>query len=112
MSEILLECSSEGVSEGVSKGTLEDNLEGTTEIDVTLEGDVYIFKEVDGLAILEGSNELIDGLLGIDIFTDGDLDCLEEGFVNADESLESFDAGFNEGPVEVRVSLDNAAIAG
>ena len=88
------------------------NTVGTTEIDGTLEGEIDGFNETDGLDVLEGANEPIDGLLDCDGFTDGDLDGLEEGFIDTDGALEAFEVGFDEGPAEVRVGFDDAAVVG
>ena len=84
------EGTNEGTSEGISEGMSEGAFEGATEIDGTLEGELDSFKETDGLDVLEGANEPIDGLLDSDGFTDGDLDGLEEGFVDTDGALEAF----------------------
>jgi len=64
VSEGISEGSFEGTNEGMSEGTFE----GNTEIDGTLEGELDGFKETDGLDVLEGANEPIDGLLENDGF--------------------------------------------
>ena len=57
------------MAEGVYEGTSE----GAAKIDGELEGELDVFKEVDSLGVLEGSNEPIDILLDIARFTDGNL---------------------------------------